>query len=47
MFTGLIAEHGRITAVEKGESSAVCTIAAPALISQIALGDSVQSMVFA
>ena len=41
MFTGLIAELGRITAVEKGESSAVFTIAAPALISQIALGDSV------
>ena len=41
MFTGLIAELGRITAVEKGESSAVFTIAAPALISQITLGDSV------
>jgi riboflavin synthase len=41
MFTGLIAELGRITAVEKGESSAVFTIAAPALISQIGLGDSV------
>ena len=41
MFTGLIAELGRITAVEKGESSAVFTIAAPGLISQIALGDSV------
>ena len=41
MFTGLIAELGRITAVEKGTSSAVFTIAAPALISQIALGDSV------
>jgi riboflavin synthase len=41
MFTGLIAELGRITAVEMGESSAVFTIAAPALISQIALGDSV------
>jgi riboflavin synthase len=41
MFTGLIAELGRITAIEKGESSAVFTIAAPGLISQIALGDSV------
>jgi riboflavin synthase len=41
MFTGLIAEIGRITAIEKGESSAVFTIAAPGLISQIALGDSV------
>ena len=41
MFTGLIAELGRITGVEKGESSAVFTIAAPQLVSQIALGDSV------
>ena len=41
MFTGLIAELGRITAVEKGESSAVFTIAAPSLTSQITLGDSV------
>jgi len=41
MFTGLIAELGRINAIQKGESSAVFTVAAPALISQIALGDSV------
>ena len=41
MFTGLIAELGTITAIDKGESSAVFTIAAPLLISQIALGDSV------
>jgi riboflavin synthase len=41
MFTGLIAELGRITAIEKGESSAIFTLSAPALISQIALGDSV------
>ena len=41
MFTGLIAELGRITAIEKGVSSAVFTVSAPALISQIALGDSV------
>ena len=41
MFTGLITELGRITAIEKGESSAVFTVSAPALISQIALGDSV------
>jgi riboflavin synthase len=41
MFTGLIAELGRITVIEKGESSAVFTVSAPALISQIALGDSV------
>jgi len=41
MFTGLIAELGRITAIEKGDSSAIFTVSAPALISQIALGDSV------
>jgi riboflavin synthase len=41
MFTGLISELGRITAIEKGESSAVFSVSAPALISQIALGDSV------
>jgi riboflavin synthase len=41
MFTGLIAELGRLTAIEKGESSAVFTVSAPALITQIALGDSV------
>lgn len=41
MFTGLIAELGTITAIEKGESSAIFTIAAPGLISQISLGDSV------
>jgi len=41
MFTGLIAELGTITAIDKGESSAVFTIAAPQLVSQIALGDSV------
>ena len=41
MFTGLIAELGKITAIDKGESSAVFTISAPSLISQIALGDSV------
>jgi riboflavin synthase len=41
MFTGLIAELGVVTAIEKGESSAVFTIAAPWLIGEIALGDSV------
>ena len=41
MFTGLIAELGKVTAIKKGESSAVFTIDAPALISEIALGDSV------
>ena len=41
MFTGLIGELGSITAIEKGESSAVFTINAPKLISQISVGDSV------
>jgi riboflavin synthase len=41
MFTGLIAELGCITAIQKSESSAVFTLAAPGLISQIAVGDSV------
>jgi riboflavin synthase len=41
MFTGLIAELGVVTAIEKGESSAVFTINAPLLISEINLGDSV------
>ncbi len=41
MFTGLIGELGLISAIEKSESSAVFTINAPQLISQIAVGDSV------
>ena len=41
MFTGLIAELGSITAIEESESSAVFTINAPKLISQISVGDSV------
>ena len=41
MFTGLIGELGSIIAIEKGESSAIFTINAPQLISQIAVGDSV------
>jgi riboflavin synthase len=41
MFTGLIGELGSISAIEKGESSAVFTINAPKLISEIAVGDSV------
>ena len=41
MFTGLIAELGVVTAINKGESSAIFTIAAPGLIGEIALGESV------
>jgi riboflavin synthase len=41
MFTGLIGELGLISAIEKSESSAVFTINAPQLISEISVGDSV------
>jgi riboflavin synthase len=41
MFTGLIGELGSITAIEKGESSAVFIINAPKLIGEIVVGDSV------
>ena len=41
MFTGLIAELGTVAAIFKGETSAVFTINAPSLISEIKLGDSV------
>ena len=41
MFTGLISELGTVSAITKGESSAIFTINAPALISEIKLGDSV------
>lgn len=41
MFTGLISELGTITAISKGENSAVFTIKAPVLIAEIKEGDSV------
>jgi riboflavin synthase len=41
MFTGLVAELGKVIAINKSESSAVFTIDAPQLIGEIALGDSV------
>lgn len=41
MFTGIIAELGSITAIKKSETSAVFTINAPGLISEISVGDSV------
>jgi len=41
MFTGLISELGKVCAITKGDSSAIFTINAPALISEIKLGDSV------
>ena len=41
MFTGLIAELGSITAIKMSDTSAVFTINAPGLISEIKTGDSV------
>jgi riboflavin synthase len=41
MFTGLIAELGKVSAISQGESSAIFTINAPVLINEIKLGDSV------
>ena len=41
MFTGLIAELGEVTAITRGETSAVFSINSPALINEIKLGDSV------
>jgi len=41
MFTGLISELGKVSAITKGESSAIFTINAPLLINEIRLGDSV------
>ena len=41
MFTGLISELGSVTSIAKGVDSAIFTIKAPGLISEIKLGDSV------
>jgi riboflavin synthase len=41
MFTGLIAELGKVVDIERGINSAIFTIQAPELISQIKVGDSV------
>ena len=41
MFTGLISELGSVTSIVKGVDSAIFTIKAPGLISEIKLGDSV------
>jgi riboflavin synthase len=41
MFTGLISELGKVSAITKGESSAIFTINAPLLINEIKSGDSV------
>lgn len=41
MFTGLIAELGKVVEIERGNEFAVFTIQAPLLISQIKVGDSI------
>ena len=41
MFTGLITELGRVTAIERGESSAIFTITAPHSVQGLAKGDSI------
>jgi riboflavin synthase len=41
MFTGLIAELGKVVDIERGIESAIFTIQAPELISHIKVGDSV------
>ena len=41
MFTGLVTELGAITAITRGESSAVFTIKAPASVAGLAGGDSI------
>ena len=41
MFTGLITELGVVTAIERGESSAIFTIRAPESVAGLSLGDSI------
>ena len=41
MFTGLITELGKVTAIERGESSAAFTIYAPESVRELALGESI------
>lgn len=41
MFTGLIAECGKVSEIVRGESSAIITIDAPVLVKEVSLGDSV------
>ena len=41
MFTGLIAELGKVVEIERGSQYAILTIQAPLLISRIKVGDSV------
>jgi riboflavin synthase len=41
MFTGLVAELGKITALSKGETSSVLTVHAPLLTPELSIGDSI------
>lgn len=41
MFTGLITELGTVKAIERGETSAILTIAAPESVRGLAIGDSI------
>ena len=41
MFTGLVAELGKITAITHGESSSVLTVHAPLLTPELSIGDSI------
>ena len=41
MFTGLVAELGKITAIKRGETSSVLTIHAPLLTPELSIGDSI------
>jgi riboflavin synthase len=41
MFTGLVAELGKVTAITRGESSSVLTVQAPLLTPELSIGDSI------
>ena len=41
MFTGLVAELGKVTAITRGESSSVISVHAPLLTPELAIGDSI------
>jgi riboflavin synthase len=41
MFTGLVAELGKVTAITRGESYSVLTVQAPLLTPELAIGDSI------
>lgn len=41
MFTGLVAELGKITAITRGDTSSVLTIYAPLLTPELSVGDSI------